>query len=104
MPDAKKPKGKLIPLPVPLDRWFNDVKKIEDLRAILDTEAFQTAVAILKEVAGPTNSTISADAGTNSHRHAWYAGYRDAFNDLHRLTTPKQKPNTQPEEWSHIQT
>ena len=104
MPAAKKPKGKLIPLPAPLDRWFNDVKKIEELRAILDTEAFQTAVAILKEIAGPTNSTISGDPGSNSHRHAWYAGYRDAFNDLYRLTTPKQKPNTQPEEWSHIQT
>ena len=95
---------KEIPLPIPLDRWFTDVKRIEELRTVLDSEAFQTATATLKEVAGPTYGSVSADATSNSNRLSWYAGYRDAFNDLHRLTTPKQKPNTQPEEWSHIQT
>ena len=38
-------------------------------------------------------------------RHAWYAGYRDAFSDLHKLTKLQNTNNTQPtaEEWMHIQ-
>jgi hypothetical protein len=97
--------NKKVPVPIPLDRWFNDVKKIEELRTILDSEAFQTATAILKEIAGPTNSTVSADANANNNRFAWYAGYRDAFNDLYKLTKFKNnEPAYQPEEWTHIQT
>lgn len=96
---------KNVALPIPIDRWFKDVKKIEELRTILDSEAFQTAVAILKDTAGPTYSSITGDAGTNSHRNAWYAGYRDAFSDLHKLTKMQgNKPNVTPEEWTHIQT
>tara|TARA_R110000824_G_scaffold82691_2_gene207192 strand:+ start:1616 stop:1921 length:306 start_codon:yes stop_codon:yes gene_type:complete len=96
---------KEIALPVPLDRWFNDVKKIEELRIVLDSAAFQTASATLKEVAGPTYSSVSADATSNSNRLSWYAGYRDAFNDLYKLTRIQgNKPNPhQTEEWTHIQ-
>ena len=97
--------SKQVPVPIPLDRWFKDVKKIEELRKVLDSEAFQTATAILKEIAGPTNSTVSADTTTNNNRYAWYAGYRDAFNDLFKLTKFKEnKPVYQPNEWTHIQT
>ena len=97
---------KQVPLPIPLDRWFTDVKKIEELRKVLDSEAFQTAVAILKDIAGPSNSTISTDINENSNRHAWYAGYRDAFQDLHKLTKLRDNKQTanQPEEWTHIAT
>ncbi len=96
---------KEIALPIPLDRWFKDVKKIEELRKVLDNPAVQTAMATLKEVAGPTNSTVSSDAAANSHRFAWYAGYRDAFEDLHKLTKFKgDKQPHQPEEWKHIAT
>ena len=92
------------PLPIPLDRWFKDAKRIEELRKIMENEAFQTAVATLKEIAGPTLSGISPNNDENGHRYAWYAGYRDAFNDLHKLTRMKQnKPSVEPEEWKHIQ-
>jgi len=96
---------KEIALPVPLDRWFNDVKKIEELRTVLDSEAFQTASATLKEVAGPTYASVSTDAAANNGRFSWYAGYRDAFNDLYKLTRIQgNKPNPhQAEEWTHIQ-
>lgn len=102
------PKTKTLPtpLPIPLNRWFNDPKKVTELRAIVESETFQSAAATLKEIAGPTNSTVSSDPSENSHRHAWYAGYRDAFSDIHKLTVLKgqnQQP-TQPEEWKHIQT
>lgn len=91
-------------LPIPLTHWFNDIQKVHELRDIMESQAFQTAAATLKEVAGPTNATVSSDPSENSHRHAWYAGYRDAFTDLHKLTVLKGAKPTQPEEWKHIQT
>ena len=96
---------KQVPVPIPLDRWLNDIKRVEELRKVLDTEAFQTAVAILKEIAGPTSSTVGDDIHANNNRFAWYAGYRDAFNDLQKLTKLRDnKPVYQPDEWTHIQT
>ncbi len=94
------------PLPIPLNRWFKDVKKVEELRNILESETFQTAAATLKESAGQTFGSVTADSATNSTRHAWYAGYRDAFSDLHKLTKLKDTNNSKPrlEEWMHIQT
>lgn len=93
---------KKIPLPVPLDRWFNDIKSVEELRQILDSPAFQTAVATLKEISGPTNATLSTPE-TNSLRLAWYAGYRDAFSDLAKLTKlPTTITPTTNTEWTHI--
>ena len=91
-------------VPIPLSRWFKDVKKIEELRTLLDVEVMQEAMATLKEVAGPSYNTLNETSTVNSHRHAWYAGYRDAFNDLHKLTHAKQTSGQQhQEEWNHIQ-
>jgi hypothetical protein len=93
---------KKIPLPVPLHRWFNDIASIEELRTILSSEAFQTAAATLKDVAGPTNASLSTSEH-NSLRLAWYAGYRDAFADLEKLTKiPAQNETTANTEWTHI--
>lgn len=94
--------SKKIPLPVPLDRWFKDIKSIDELRTLLASEAYQTAAATLKEVAGPSFSSLSAD---NNLRHAWYAGYRDAFADLEKLTKlPATTANQTNTEWMHITT
>ena len=93
---------KKTPLPIPLDRWFNDIKSVEELRQILDSPAFQTAVATLKEISGPTNATLSTPEA-NSLRLAWYAGYRDAFTDLAKLTKLPTNPTTTTNtEWTHI--
>lgn len=94
---------KKIPLPIPLERWYNDIKAIEELREMLDSEALQTAIAILKEISGPSHATLSS-SDDNNLRLAWYAGYRDAFTDLAKLakfptTTKTQATNT---EWTHI--
>lgn len=93
---------KKFPIPIPLDRWFNDIKSIEELRTILDSEAFQTATCILKESAGPSFSSLSQNGDSNNLRHAWYAGYRDAFADLTKLT--KLPIDKQPliDEWTHL--
>ena len=48
MANKKVTSRKIISLPVPLDLWFKDVKKVEELREILGSEALQTAIAILK--------------------------------------------------------
>ena len=90
--------------PVPVSRWFNDVKSVQELRQVLEAEFFQRAVATLKEIAGPSYGTLQ-DNETNSLRHAWYAGYRDAFNDLQKLTKPQntQTKTNHPDEWTHIQ-
>jgi hypothetical protein len=94
---------KKIALPVPLDRWFKDIKSVEELREILESDSFQTAVAILKEISGPTHATL-ADSDNNSLRLAWYAGYRDAFSDLSKLTKFPSTPTTSTTntEWTHI--
>lgn len=95
--------AKDITLPVPLDRWFRDVKRIEELRTILGDPTLQEAIATLKEVAGPTYATVTTNDTTNLNRLAWYAGYRDAYNDLHKLTKTKGDAPKQVEEWTHIQ-
>ena len=87
---------KNITLPVPLDTWFADAKRIEELREILGNTTLQ-------EVAGPSYGTVAVEDAANRARHAWYAGYRDAFNDLHKLTKFKQERPKQLEEWTHIQ-
>jgi len=94
---------KEIHLPVPLDRWFKDVKRTTELREVMGNKTLQEAVATLKEVAAPTYGSVTSDDSNNSNRFAWYAGYRDAFNDLHKLTHIKGEALKQPEEWNHIQ-
>ena len=99
MPHKKKPT-----VPIKLEHWFNDTKAIEQLRSILADPALQQAIAILKEAAGPSVSSIGVDPQENSHKLSWYAGYRDAFNDLEKLT--KQPNSNQPptiDEGTHIQ-
>ena len=93
---------KKFPTPIPLDRWFNDIKSVEELRASLDSDAFQTASCILKEAAGPSYASLAQNAENNNLRHAWFAGYRDAFSDLMKLT--KLPIDKQPliDEWTHI--
>ena len=98
------PKQKPITPPVPLDRWYRDLSAVEELKGILDSEAFQKAAATLKELAGPSFNTLQ-NPESNGVRHAWYAGYRDALNDLHKLTKlPSDKqPNINADEWTHIE-
>ena len=86
---------KKIPLPIPLDRWFKDVKKVEECEISWSLRLSRSS-ATLKESAGPSYGSIATDQGTNSTRHAWYAGYRDAFSDLHKLTKLQNTNNTQP--------
>ena len=90
--------------PLPVARWFKDIKSIEELRAILKNPSFQQAVAILKEIAGPTFSSLQ-NSEADSRRLAWYAGYRDAFNDLEKLTKlpeDTRSNTTTLNEWTHI--
>jgi hypothetical protein len=95
---------KKITPPIPLDWWFRDVKAVEELRELLASEPFQKAVATLKEIAGPSYSSLVPNCEQNTIRLAWYAGYRDAFNDLHKMTKIPIKPNQlEPDEWTHIQ-
>jgi len=99
MPQKKKPA-----VPVKLEWWFNDIKAVSKLQEIVGEPALQQAIAILKEAAGPTVSSIGTDPQENSHKLSWYAGYRDAFNDLEKLTKqPNSGPQPTIDEWTHIQ-
>jgi hypothetical protein len=93
---------KKISVPTPLNRWFNDIKAVEELRDLLDSEAFQTAVAILKDAAAPSYATL-ADGETNNLRLSWYAGYGDFVKDLQKLTKLPATQQQSIEEWTHIQ-
>jgi len=96
--------AKQITPPVPIEQWYGDTAAVKELQVLLQTETFQKAVAILKEIAGPSFNTLQ-DEGHNSLRYAWYAGYRDAFNDLHKLTKLHNPKSNDPhsDEWAHIE-
>jgi hypothetical protein len=97
------PKNAITP-PVPLDRWYRDLVTVKALHDVLESDAFKKAAATLKEIAGPSFNTLQ-DAEGNAQRHAWYAGYRDALNDLYKLAKPPaDKPtNITSDEWTHIE-
>jgi hypothetical protein len=91
--------------PIKVEHWFANVAAVQELRDTLGKQSFQQAVAILKEIAGPSFGNLQ-DSDKNSLRLAWYAGYRDAFNDLEKLTKfPEDKRNssTTLNEWTHIE-
>jgi len=90
--------------PITLERWFRDLQKVEELRDVLTKDSLQTAISVLKEIAGPSFATLQ-NPETNSQRLAWYAGYRDAFNDLEKLTKLPDHNTSNPSslnEWTHI--
>lgn len=88
--------------PIQIEQWFMDLGNAEKLRILLEDPVFKIAAATLKEAAGPTIATLNPDPETNSMKQAWYAGYRDAFSDLQKLTRPKTGATNQPTEWAHI--
>ena len=91
-------------LPIPIENWFKDVKKVDALRRFLENKDVQTAIATLKKSAAPTHGSLASDPQANSTRLAYYAGYCDFSDDLHKLTVLRgNKPINQPEEWNHIQ-
>ena len=97
------PAKKKTTVPVKLEHWFNDLKSVTRLREIIDDPSLQQAIAILKEASGPTVTSLDTDPQANSHKLAWYAGYRDAFNDLEKLTRrPSTTKTNQPDEWTHL--
>jgi hypothetical protein len=90
-------------LPKPLTQWFRDPVAIDRLREILDDPVFQTAVATIKEAAGPSARSMATNPQANNDRLHWYAGYRDAFEDLAKLTRLPTTPKQTKDEWMHIQ-
>jgi len=97
------PAKKKTTVPIKLEHWFNDLKSVTRLKEIIDDPTLQQAIAILKEASGPTVTSLDADPQANSHKLAWYAGYRDAFNDLEKLThRPSATKTNQPDEWTHL--
>lgn len=90
-------------VPKSLEHWFLNPESVSRLREILDDDTFQLAVATLKEAAAPSVSSITEDPQVNSHRLSWFAGYRDAYNDLVKLTKmPANRTNNTDEEWMHL--
>ena len=91
--------------PIPIHHWFQDIKSVEKLRETLNNDSFKQATAILKEVAGPSFGSLRPSEA-DAQRLAWYAGYRDAFNDLEKLTKlPEDTRSNQQslKEWTHIE-
>ena len=91
--------------PIAVSIWFQDLASVQELRETLQKSSFQQAVAILKEIAGPTFNTLQ-QTDQDSQRLAWYAGYRDAFNDLEKLTKlpeDKRTNTTTLNEWNHME-
>lgn len=90
-------------VPVDIEKWFTNQAAVEELHNILKLDVFQQAVATLKEASGPSYTSLSQSTDQNNLRYAWYAGYRDAFADLEKLTKFRSpKSQNLSEEWSHI--
>ena len=90
-------------IPIPVDRFRKDVKRVTALRKIVDDPIHEEAAATLKEAAAPTFGSITPDGSVNATRLAYYAGYCDAFRDLRKLTVIQPDKPNRPEEWTHIQ-
>lgn len=95
------------PLPIPLTRWYGDPTNALALRDCLSNPMFRVAQATLLDVAMPSITGMPMDVEARALRHAWLAGYRDAFRDLDRLTHVAPKPEEDPqknmlEEWGHV--
>lgn len=91
-----------VALPKPIEHWFLNPVAVQRLREIMEDEHFLTAIATLKEAAGPTSSSVSTDQTANSNRLSWYAGYRDAFSDLAKLTKIPARTKQTNDEWMHL--
>ena len=90
-------------IPVDIEKWFANQVAVEELHNILKSDVFQQAVATLKEASGPSYASLSPNTDQNNLRYAWYAGYRDAFADLEKLTKFRSnKSQSLSEEWGHI--
>tara|TARA_R100000353_G_C6511518_1_gene196727 strand:+ start:1150 stop:1443 length:294 start_codon:yes stop_codon:yes gene_type:complete len=90
-------------IPIPVDRFRKDVKRVTALRKIVEDPIHEEAAATLKEAASPTFGSITPDGAVNGTRLAYYAGYCDAFRDLRKLTVIQPDKPNRPEEWTHIQ-
>jgi hypothetical protein len=99
---SKTPLPRKTTVPKSLEHWFLNPEHCIRLREILDDEVFQVAVATLKESAAPSAASISTDPQQNSHRLSWFAGYRDAFIDLAKLTKAPAKTTNTNDEWMHL--
>ena len=99
-------KDKALPTPhKPLNRWYSSTVLVQQLKEVIETEAFKVAVAVLKNATKPTfRTTMRLTAEENASRYAWYAGYCDALDDLEKLgASPVGKPVADTEEWAHIE-
>ena len=90
-------------VPISVGRFRKDVKRVTILRELVENPVHEEAEATLKEAAAPTFGSITTDGAVNGTRLAYYAGYCDAFRDLHKLTKVEQDKPNPPEEWTHIQ-
>lgn len=90
-------------VPIPVDRFRKDVKRVTTLRKLVEDPIHEEAAATLKEAAAPSFGSVTTDGALNGTRLAYYAGYCDAFRDLHKLTKIEPDKPTTPEEWNHIQ-
>jgi hypothetical protein len=94
--------GKKPALPRPLERWFNDPILVTRLRELLGEDAFQIAAATLLDAAQPTFASLNRPAERNELRHAWLAGYRDAFRDLKAMSTARTPRAEDSGAWEHL--
>ena len=90
-------------VPISVDRFRKDVKRVTTLRKLVEDPILEEAAATLKESAAPTYGSVTTDGAVNGTRLAYYAGYCDAFRDLHKLTKVEPDKPNRPEEWTHIQ-
>jgi hypothetical protein len=103
---SKKPAAPPTVFPVPAALWFGDLASVQELRDMVNSRAFQKAMATLQALSNPLTSTVTDDPVRMAHRYAWLTGYHDAFRDLVRLTKlPEVEVVAEgDEEWGYINT
>lgn len=89
-------------LPIDIAHWYQNQEFVDNVRQIMQNEAFLTAIAVLKDAAGPTASSLTSDTTKNSNLLSWYAGYCDAFKDLAKLAKTPHNNKPTIDEWMHL--
>jgi len=93
---------KKTPLPQSLDHWYKNPAFATELRELLESDIFRTAVATLQQANVPTGLPKPNAIGTPAERMAWLAGYTDFARDLVQLTKPRDE-HVELVPWGHIQ-
>jgi hypothetical protein len=88
-PEPESPPCEPLPLPVSYQSWYEGIENVPEMRRIVDNPVFRKGLAVLLDMAQPTQVGVTAPNINADASLGWYAGYADCIKDiLRKLTDP----------------